>query len=138
MGINAAGLKSKRFTFKKVLAKLNPSIFFIEESKYRNAGNLKLENYIVFELIRQDREGGGLAIGCAKDLQPVWVREGNDYVEALSVEIFVQKMSIRCCVAYGCQESDKIDRKEAFWKYLDEDVVQANMSGAGYILQRPP
>ena len=77
MGINAAGLKSNRFTFKKVLAKLNPSIFFIEESKYRNAGKLKLENYIVFELIGQDREGGGLAIGCAKDLQPVWVREGS-------------------------------------------------------------
>ena len=100
-----------------------------------NAGKLKLETYIVFELIRQDREGGGLAIGCAKDLQPVWVKEGNNYVEALSVEIFVQEMSKRCCVAYGCQESDKIDRKEAFWKYLDEDIVQANMSGAGYILQ---
>ena len=64
-----------------MLAKLN--------RPYRNAGKLKLENYIVFELIRQDREGGGLAIGCAKDLQPVWVREGNDYVEALSILFYI-------------------------------------------------
>ena len=98
LGVNSAGMKSKLFTFRKVLAKLNPSIFFIEESKYRNAGKLKFDNYIVFELIRQNREGGGLAIGCAKELQPVWVREGDDYVEALSVEIFVRKMTIRCCV----------------------------------------
>ena len=118
-----------------MLAKLNPSIFFIEESKYKTAGKLKFENYIVFELVRQNKEGGGLAIGCCKELQPVWVREGNDYVEALSVEIIVQNMSIRCCVAYGCQENENVDRKERFWKYLDEDVFQANMSGSGFILQ---
>ena len=70
-------------------------MFFIEETKYKNAGKLKLENYIIFELIRQNREGGGLAIGCAKELQPVWVREGNDFVEALSVEIFVKSMTKR-------------------------------------------
>ena len=135
LGINAAGIKSKLFTFRKVLATLNPSIFFLEESKYKNAGNMKFDNYIVFELVRQSKEGGGLAIGCAKELQPVWVREGSDYVEAMSVEIFVRNMTIRCCVAYGCQENDNIERKEAFWKYLDEDVFQSNMSGSGFILQ---
>ena len=39
-------------------------------------------------------------------------------------------MKIRCCIAYGCQENDIID-----WKYLDEDVAQANISGSGFILQ---
>ena len=44
-------------------------------------------------------------------------------------------MKIRCVVAYGVQENDIIDRKEAFWKYLDEDVQQADISGSGFILQ---
>ena len=44
----------------------------------------------------------------------MWVREGADNVEALSVEIFVKKMTIRCVVAYGCQENDLVERKEAF------------------------
>ena len=43
-------------------------------------------------------------------------------------------MKIRCCIAYGCQENEVIVRKEAFWKYLDEDVAQANISGSGFIL----
>ena len=64
----------------------------------------------------------------------MWLREGDDSVEALSVEICVKSMKIRCCIAYGCQENDNIDRKESFWKYLDEDVSHAKSSGSGFIL----
>ena len=76
-----------------------------------------------------------MALGCDHDLNPVWVREGDDNVEALSVEIFVNKMKIRCCIAYGCQENDLVERKEAFWNYLDDDVLEADNSEAGFILQ---
>ena len=44
-------------------------------------------------------------------------------------------MKIRCCVAYGCQELDAIHKKDAFWKYLDEDVMEASKYGAGLVLQ---
>ena len=44
-------------------------------------------------------------------------------------------MRIRCVVAYGCQENANIYKKEAFWKYLEEDVQQADISGSGFILQ---
>ena len=135
MGVNSAGLKSKIKTFKKVLLNLQPSVFFVQESKYKTIGKLKIENYIIFELVRQNKEGGGLVLGCEKELQPVWLREGDDQVEALSVEIILKRMKIRCVVAYGCQESDNVERKEAFWKYLDEDVYQANTSGSGFVLQ---
>ena len=43
-------------------------------------------------------------------------------------------MTIRCCVAYGCQENEKIERKEQFWNYLDEEVSFAGDSGAGFVL----
>ena len=121
--MNANGLKSKLRTFKNVLAKLKPSVFFVEESKYKDAGKLKVENYVIFELIRENKDGGGLALGCAKELQPVWIREGNSQTETLSVEIFVKNMKIRCCIAYGPQENDHVAKKEEFWNYLDEDVL---------------
>ena len=122
-------------TFKKVLSELNPSVFLIEETKFKDIGKLKLQNYITFELVRQSRDGGGgLALGCAKELQPAWVREGDDQVEALSVDIFVKSMKIRCCVAYGCQETDLKERKDAFWNYLDIDVVEADNSESGFVL----
>ena len=134
LGVNSAGLKCKLTTFKKVLSELKPSIFFIEETKYKETGRIKLENYVIFELVRKSRDGGGLALGCVKDLQPVFVREGDDNVEALSVEISVRNMRIRCCVAYGCQETELVEKKDAFWSYLDEDVIEADNSEAGFIL----
>ena len=111
-------------------------MFFIEETKFKDVGKIKLNNYIIFEKVRQNRDGGGgLALGCLKELQPIWVREGDDQVETLSIKIFVQKMNIRCCVAYGCQESEYIDKKEAFWNYLDEEVEEATTTGAGLVIQ---
>ena len=134
LGVNANGLRSKLSTFRKVIAKLQPSVFFVEETKYQDAGKLKLDNFIIFELIRKNKSGRGLALGCAKELQPVWVREGNNQVEALSIEIFVRNMQIRCCIGYGPQENDNIEINEEFWKYLDEDVYQASVTGSGFIL----
>ena len=115
LGVNAAGLRPKMYTFKKILAELRPSVFFIEETKYREEGKLKIDsNYTVFEMVRKSKDGGGgLALGCDKMLYPVWVRDGeDDNVEALSVEISVKNMTIRCCVAYGCQESEIIEREK--------------------------
>ena len=74
-----------------------------------------------------------MALGCEKNLHPVWVREGDDNVEALSVVISVKEMKIRCCVAYGPQETDLVERKNAFWEYLHEEVLQAKYSGTGLI-----
>ena len=122
LGVNAGGLQSKLLTLKKVLLELQPAVFFIEETKYKSEGKLKLENYEIFELTRKTKEGGGLAIGCINSLSPVWVREGNENSEALSIEIFVNKFKIRCCAAYGPQETDRIEKKNQFWDYLYEEV----------------
>ena len=106
MGVNAGGLRPKLLTLKKVLSELKPSVFMVEETKFKEVGKLKLENYVIFEKVRKSRDGGGLAIGCIPELCPVWVKEGEDPVEALTINISVKKMRIRCCVAYGCQETD--------------------------------
>ena len=135
MGVNTAGLKSKLTSFTKVLNDLQPSVFFLEETKYQESGKLKIgNNYHIYDLIRKDRTGGGLALGCLKELNPMWVRDGNDLVEALSIEIFLKNMKIRCCVAYGPQENSNLEKKHAFWNYLDTEVLEAEKSGAGFIL----
>ena len=118
MGVNSAGLKSKMTSFKKIIDDLKPSVFFLEETKYQHSGRMNLGNeYHIYELLRQDKKGGGLALGCRKELNPSWVKEGNDTVEALSVEIFFKNIKIRCCVAYGPQENSSINKKEAFWNF---------------------
>ena len=75
-----------------------------------------------------------MALGWAKELQPAWVREGDDQVEALSLNIFLKNIKIRCCVAYGPQECDILEKKGAFWNYLDTEVMEAAKDGAGFVL----
>ena len=43
-------------------------------------------------------------------------------------------MKIRCCVGYGRQENDAIGQKEAFWDYLDNEVMEAKQSGAVLVI----
>ena len=110
MGVNSAGLGSKLTTFKKVIQELQPSMFFIQETKFKDYGKLKIDAYVIYELLRKTSGGGGLAIGVIKELNPALVREGDDNIEALSVEITLKNMKIRCCTAYGCQENEKLER----------------------------
>ena len=101
----------------------------------KNMGQIKIENYVIFEKLRNINEnGGGLALGCIQELKPVWVRESSEPIEALSIDIFVKNLKIRCCVSYGCQENDDITKKEAFWEYLDNEVIEAQKAGSGFII----
>ena len=66
VGVNSAILTSKLSSFEHLLNILEPSIFFIEETKMKTQGKIKTKNsqrYQIFELVRKDKCGGGLAIG---------------------------------------------------------------------------
>ena len=138
IGFNCAGLASKLFSFDHILSTVQPSIFFIQETKMRKQGRIKTsltENYQIFELIRKERHGGGLAIGVINDLEPVWIGEGDDEVEILVVQVRIVNFKIRCMCAYGPQEKDTLERKLNFWSNLSEEVSQALKDEAAIIIQ---
>ena len=136
LGVNSAGLRSKFTTFKKVIKELNPSIFFVQETKLKEEGKMKIADYVIFEKLRSTRtNGGGLAIGCKEEFNPIWVREGGEEVETLSIDIFVKQLEIRCCTGYGCQEGDLKEKKDDFWEYLDTEVLEAKKAASGLIIQ---
>ena len=99
VGVNSAGLSSKMTSFDNLLSTLKPTIFFIEETQMSTGGRIKTENsrkYQIFELVRQTKTGGGIAIGALADVEPVLLNEGNDDVEVLVIEIFTSGLKIRC------------------------------------------
>ena len=114
MGVIAAVLGSRLLSFNKLISEQQPSIFFVEEAKFRSEGKLKLHNYKVFELVRENNCGGGIALGVKCEKNPFWVGDGGQDVEALSILISVKAMKIRCCVAYGCQENFDLREKIVF------------------------
>jgi hypothetical protein len=107
MGANAAGISSKLPSLNHVLSELNSSIFFLEETKLKYYGTLKIEKpFIIYELNRKDRNGGGIAIGLKEELKPVWISEGNDDTEVLVVEVDISNTRVRCVGGYRPQEND--------------------------------
>ena len=83
LGVNTAGINSKFQSFKKVLHDLQPSLFFLEETKCKAEGTIKIRDYIIFEKIRQNQlnggGGGGIALGVKSELHPVFIRDGGEY-----------------------------------------------------------
>ena len=147
VGINAAGITSKIDSFDKLLFDLQPSIFMLQETK-RKPGDAKMKaknlaNYQLFELRREKTKdeggkglrGGGLALSALHDLKPVLVKQGDDEVECMSVEVITGLTTIRCVVGYGPQVDDSSERKEQFWNYLDTEVTIASDRNVSLVIQ---
>ena len=133
MGINAAGLASKLATFDHALKSTKANIFFVQEVKQQNVGNISteyLKNFQLFELVRKEQRvsGGSLMIGVNKELKALQVRQGDDEVECLSVVVSVSGTDIRAVCGYGPQSRDTAVRKGLFWEYLDREVELAVIS----------
>ena len=92
-GINSAGLMNKLDSFENVLQEVKPSIFCIQETKLKRSNQIKTKSsqiFTIYELNRKYKGGGGLCVGVHKDLQPVWVAQGDDDLECLAVEVWVE------------------------------------------------
>ena len=146
MGNNVAHLESKLDTFENYLNTENPSVFMLQETKTKTAGKIKTETakkYTIYELHRKKEKvsGGGLAIGVLKELHPAFINEGDDEVEVLTVEIWVEDFPIRLVVAYGPQNSDRENNapkhketKEKFWEYIEKEFIEAKKTASGFLV----
>ena len=108
-------------SFENLLIEENPSVFCIQETKFRKANQIKTnstKHFTTYELLRKNSSGGGLCIGVHKDLKPFWVAQGDDEVEVLVVEIWVNEFPDRIVTTYGPQASDSKERKQKFWDFL--------------------
>ena len=140
IGINAAGLASKLDTFDYALKSLKAKLFFVQEVKQQNIGNIStdyLKNFQLFELVRKEQRvsGGGLMIGVDKELKALQVRQGDDEVECLSVVVSVGGTDIRAVCGYGPQSRDTAARKSLFWEYLDTEVELAETNKQILVIQ---
>ena len=62
------------------------------------------------------------------------IRNWNDEVEYITIEISTNTARVRCVTGYGPQEADCISRKEKFWNYLDQEVHSAREENIGLVI----
>ena len=131
---NAAGLKAKAESFKNELINSNSAIFTIQESHFNKKGKLKIENFEVFEAIR-NKEKGGTIIGVHKALKPLLIEEYSEGFELLVVEVTVRNKDIRIISGYGPQESWPEAERMPFFVALEQEIVKAEMNGKSIFIE---
>ena len=113
-GVNPAGARSKWPTWKKIISQSNASVWTMQETKSSEPNKLRMDNFIIYEKVRVQKGGGGVAIAARKDLNPVLTDEGEEDVEAISIDIHPSKMVISCTSAYGPQQRDSAEKRQGF------------------------
>ena len=134
-GINPDGVLSKITTIRKAIREIGAGVWMMQETKVSQPGKIKIDGFIIYEHTRTEKEGGGLAICALKSLNPAFIRDGGEVVEALTVNIHVKNITISCNTAYGPQESSHIQKKNDFWNYLQEECDRAKNEGNGFLIQ---
>ena len=120
------------------MKRLNAQIWLIQETKLKINETLKsevTEKYQIYYLSRKDSQGGGLAIGVDKEIESTLLREGDDDIEALVVQIVIEKMPIKVIAAYGPQEGALKEKKEKFWKFLEEEAIKTELMDHRLLIQ---
>ena len=97
---NAEGMKFKKPSLKNIINNSKVGVFTIQETHFRKKGNLKINNFEVFEAIRK-KKGGGTALGVHKALNPVLIEEYSEDFEILVVEVQIRNKEIRIITGYG-------------------------------------
>ena len=97
-------------------------------TKARVKNKLKLSDYVCFELLRCDSEGGGLLTAVHKAFSPVCVSD-EEGPEILVVEAVVNKLHVRLINGYGPQEGHTEEHRNAFFHQLDLEIKKAKLSG---------
>ena len=114
VGANIAGARSKWKSWKKIIKDTKASVFFVQETKCDQENKLKLEGFLVFDKVRLEKGGGGVAVAAKRELNPVLVSEAEGDLDAITIDINTKNISISCTSAYGPQTTATAETKTVF------------------------
>ena len=128
LGANSAGLFNKLESFYRNISLFKPGVFFIQDTKARQKNKVKLDDYVIFEHIRNLSAGGGLLTAVHKSMKPVSVSY-EDAEEILVVEANLSNSKVRFINGYGPQENSPEESRKPFFERLDLEIKRAKLAG---------
>ena len=99
-GNNINGMWSKRESLIKNIHNFQIGVFNLQETKVSEKGKLRIPNYVIFELLRENKGGGSLMIGVHTNLDPVLIFE-DSFLEIMVVQIKINNYMIQIINACG-------------------------------------
>ena len=138
-GTNCNGVLQKYDSLIKNVDLYKPGVIFLQETKVKRKGQIKIENYQTFEIIRTENNGGGLLLAAHFNLEPVLVADHQDKGhEILTIEAKFGQKYCRFINAYGPQESTSLETQKhnsEFFGLLDQEIKNAQLLGHLVCLQ---
>ena len=131
---NAAQLKSKLNSFKSILKQSNAGVFTVQETHYSSKGKVQVQDFEVFEAIRNKAKGGTI-IGAHKALKPCLIIEYSDDFELLVIEIKISNREVRIISGYGPQECWSENERMPFFLALEQEIIKAEIEGKSIIIE---
>ena len=120
-------------SLKSELVHLQSGIFTVQETHYKKKGNLKINDWEIFEAIRK-KEFGGSMIGVHKGLNPILIQEYNGDFELIVVEAIISDREVRIISGYGPQECWPVEERLPFFHALEEEITKAGLAGKSIIV----
>ena len=128
IGANAAGLTNKTESLFRIVSLLKPGVIFIQETKARRNNKFSIDDYVCFDSVRTNSEGGGLLTAVHKALNPISVSSDKDF-ELLVVEASLNGNKVRLINGYGPQENLPEKERKAFYTQLDLQIKMSKQAG---------
>ena len=127
-------MKYKDEDLKNKIKFFESAIFSVQETHYQKKGKFKIQNFVIFESIRKNKENGGSMLGIHVALQPVLIKEYNENFELIVVEIKIADKSIRVMTGYGPQETWTPEEKMPYFVALEHEISTAELEGKSTII----
>ena len=81
-GTNSNGILGKKDSLLANIKKFQPGAFLLQETKVSRKGQLKVQNYEIFEVVRPNCPmGGSILTGVHKNFHPVFISGGEDNIK---------------------------------------------------------
>ena len=126
---NVNGILGKKDSLISNIKKFQPGAFLLQETKVQRKGQIKVENYEIFEVVRPNcPNGGSILTGVHKNLHPVFISGGEDNIEILVIQAKVGVRDCRFINGYGPQEYQLIEERIRFYARLEQEVINAKCS----------
>ena len=124
MSLNANGLVSKFASFEQIVAKTNPDLIFVQESRLRAASKtLTVRGYHSFQRTRPEGSGGGIITFVSDKWKLTSSVTGvGEAAEFITVRIEAGKTKLAAINIYGAVEKDKMDEIDKRWAEIEREI----------------
>ena len=120
IGNNCAGIRNKKDSLLNMVKTLNVGMLFLQETKLYSKGQIKLQNFVMFETNRSQNGGGGLLTAVHEKFQPSLVETEKENPDILIVQCKISESYVSLINGYARKKVTQWAKRFSFSRLLKQ------------------